>query len=352
MIHALITKVEASAQSSYKWGLTQSMSMDLGITSRETSLQQLFAPGAQLAMPPYQRSYSWTEKEAIDLLGDLLLSVRSKEPHFIGAIVVVQSSEEDLAEIVDGQQRLTTLTILLSVLRDLASDPVLADEIHSLIGDAGRPMLGEEAKWRLSLNHIDGPFFRATIQDRSATNTQQDEPGESESQRRMARVAAAFRTELQTMSDEDRRALYATTATNCAIVRVRVADRDAGYRVFRVLNMRGKEPNTHDIVKTDLFERAGFTVGEANEHSRQWADHEALLGGSAFDDLLRQIRVIYDKSNKGDLVSGFRKSALGKIAPREFLKAMLPDYVRAYKEINMGNVDLGARSDSAATKEE
>ena len=321
------------------------MSMDLGITSRETSLQQLFAPGAELAMPPYQRSYSWTEKEAIDLLGDLRDSVRSNEPHFIGAIVVVQSTDEDRAEIVDGQQRLTTLTILLSVLRDLEEDAEQAAEIHSLIGDAGRPMLGEEAKWRLSLNHIDGPFFRATIQEPGKTTTQQDEPGESESQRRMARVAAAFMVELRAMSTDQRRALYLATATKCAIVRVRVADRDAGYRVFRVLNMRGKEPNAHDIVKTDLFERAGFSVSEANEHSRQWAEHEALLGGSAFDDLLRQIRVIYDKSNKGDLVSGFRKSALGKIPPREFLTSMLPDYVRAYKEINKGNVDLGAHSD-------
>lgn len=319
--------------------------MNLGITSRETTLQQLFAPGEELAMPPYQRSYSWTEKEAIDLLGDLRDSVRSNEPHFIGAIVIVQSSDKTHAEIVDGQQRLTTLTILLSVLRDLEEDPDRATEIHSMIGDTGRPMLGEEAKWRLSLNHIDGPFFRATIQEPGATRNALDEPGESESQRRMTRTAVAFANELVTLPLEERRALYQATITNCAIVRVRVADRDAGYRVFRVLNTRGKEPNAHDIIKTDLFERAGFAVGEADEHSRLWAEHEALLGGSAFDDLLRQIRFIYDKSNKGDLVSGFRKSALGKIPPRKFLTQILPEYVRAYQEINIGDIQLGDRSD-------
>jgi len=307
--------------------------MNLGITSRETTLQQLFAPGEELTMPPYQRSYSWTEKEAIDLLNDLQDSVRANEPHFIGAIVIVQSDENQNAEIVDGQQRLTTLTILLSVLRDLEEDPERAAEIHALIGDAGRPMLGEEARWRLSLNHID------------TTQAMQDEPGESESQRRMAQTMQAFSTELNGLSIDERRALYKTTVSNCAIVRVRVADRDAGYRVFRVLNTRGKEPNAHDIIKTDLFERAGFSVSEADQHSRLWAEHEALLGGSAFDDLLRQIRFIYDKSNKGDLVSGFRKSALGKIPPREFLTKILPQYVRAYKEINMGKIELDARSE-------
>ena len=319
--------------------------MNLGITSRETTLQQLFAPGEELAMPPYQRSYSWTEKEAIDLLEDLQDSVRANEPHFIGAIVVVQSDKNQNAEIVDGQQRLTTLTILLSVLRDLEEDPERAAEIHALIGDAGRPMLGEEARWRLSLNHIDGPFFRATIQEPGATQAVLDEPGESESQRRMTRTMRAFSTELQSLSIEDRRALYKAAVNNCAIVRVRVADRDAGYRVFRVLNTRGKEPNAHDIIKTDLFERAGFSVSEADKHSRLWAEHEALLGGGAFDDLLRQIRFIYDKSNKGDLVSGFRKSSLGKIPPREFLTKILPKYVRAYKEINMGDIQLDSRSE-------
>ncbi|MEO9969831.1 MAG: DUF262 domain-containing HNH endonuclease family protein [Hyphomonadaceae bacterium] len=319
--------------------------MNLGITSRETTLQQLFAPGEELTMPPYQRSYSWTEKEAIDLLGDLRDSVRSNDPHFIGAIVIVQSDDEKHAEIVDGQQRLTTLTILLSVLRDLEEDKDRSDEIHSLIGDAGRPMLGEEAKWRLSLNHIDGPFFRETIQKPGATRAVLDEPGESDSQRRMTRTADAFAKELETLSVEERRALYKATITNCAIVRVKVADRDAGYRVFRVLNTRGKEPNAHDIIKTDLFERAGFSVSEANEHSRLWAEHEALLGGSAFDDLLHQIRFIYDKSNKGDLVSGFRKSNLGKISPRVFLTQILPEYVRAYREINLGDIQLGELSD-------
>lgn len=319
--------------------------MSNGITSRETTLSALFAPGEELAMPPYQRSYSWSDKEALDLLGDLREAAEADDMHFVGAIVVVRASEGHVSEIVDGQQRLTTLTILLSVLRDLEEDPAEADKIHALIGDRGRPMLGEEARWRLSLNHIDGPFFRATIQEPGSTRAVLDEPGESESQRRMTRNAAAFLKELKPLSVEARRTLFETIASRCAIVRVTVADRDAGYRVFRVLNTRGKEPASHDIVKTDLFERAGFTVEEADKQSRVWAEHEARLGGSAFDDLLRQIRFIHDKSTKGDLVSAFRKSALGKMSPREFLSKTLPAYVQAYHEINSGEIMLGTHTE-------
>ncbi|MEM8634274.1 MAG: DUF262 domain-containing HNH endonuclease family protein [Pseudomonadota bacterium] len=316
----------------------------LGLTSRETTAGELFAPGQALTMPPYQRSYSWGEKEALDLLGDLRDAAASEEIHFIGAIVVVKDEESDSYEIVDGQQRLTTLTILLAVLRDLETDAEAAATIHSLIGDTGRPMLSEEARWRLTLNHIDGPFFRAMVQEQGSTALSADEGGESESQRRMTRNAGAFRRALSNIDIEERRALTDTIINGCAIVRVTVADRDAGYKVFRVLNDRGKEPNAHDIIKTEIFERAGFSVDEADKQSRRWAEHEALLGGSAFDDLLRQIRFTFDKSNKGDLVSGFRKAPLGKIPPMKFLSETLPKYVEAYDKV--ARADLGNSPDS------
>jgi hypothetical protein len=124
-----------------------------------------------------------------------------------------------------------------------------------------------------------------------------------------------------------------------------VDDRDGGYKVFRVLNTRGKEPNAHDIIKTDLFERAGFNVDEADAQSRTWAEHEALLGGSGFDDLLRQIRFIHDRSNKGDLISGYRKSNLGRMSPRTFLGTILPEYVSAYSQIRRGEIKLAGRSE-------
>lgn len=318
--------------------------MSLGITSRETSVKALFSPGEELVLPPYQRSYSWGEKEALDLLNDLTEASLSGDHHFIGAIVVVTSNDSAPSEIVDGQQRLTTLTILLAVLRDFCEDDAQRDAIHSLIGDKPNSMLEDDARWRLRLNHIDGPFFRETIQTLGKTLNINDDPGESESQQRMTRNASAFIKALQPLSAKERDDLFQTVANRCAVVRVRVADRDDGYRVFRVLNTRGKEPNSHDIIKTDLFERAGFNVQEANEYSRLWAEHEALLGGSAFDDLLRQIRFIFDKSNKGDLVSGFRKSSLGKMDPRHFLKETLPRYVKAYMAISTGQVTFNGKA--------
>ncbi|MEH6411588.1 MAG: DUF262 domain-containing protein, partial [Hyphomonas sp.] len=226
-------------------------------------------------MPPYQRSYSWGEREALDLLGDLAEATDSSIPHFIGAIVLVNGAETGMVEIVDGQQRLTTLTILLAVLRDLETDTERAAALHAMIADEARPMLGEAANWRLTLNYMDGAFFRDTIQRLGATKSLENEPGESDSQQRMVGNATAILKELKKMPEERRRALTDTVVAGCALVRVVVNDKDQGFKVFRVLNTRGKEPDAHDIIKTELFQKAKFSVREANAYAERWAEHEA-----------------------------------------------------------------------------
>ncbi|MEO1964141.1 DUF262 domain-containing HNH endonuclease family protein [Hyphomonas sp.] len=324
--------------------------IDLGVRAQESSVRAIFAPGERLQMPPYQRSYSWETREANELLGDLIDSVKTGTPHFVGAIVLIHGVESGVLEIVDGQQRLTTLTILLAVLRDLEPDKARAAMLHALIADEARPMLGEGANWRLTLNHMDGPFFRASIQTPGATRNLDKEPGESESQARMVRNAAAFAKRIESMSDDTRRALADVVMNRCALVRVVVSEKDQGFKVFRVLNTRGKEPDAHDIIKTELFQRAKFTDEEASAYAERWSEHEAALGGSAFDDLLRQIRSIYDKSGRGELVSAFPKAVLSKVDPRTFLDEVLPRYVDAYRLITTGEVQDGPNAKIVSDK--
>jgi hypothetical protein len=315
--------------------------MDLGVRAQESSLKSVFGPSERLCMPPYQRSYSWGEREAGELLTDLLDAAETGTPHFIGAVVLNKGNEEGVLEIVDGQQRLTTLTILLAVLRDTETDPKRSADIHALIANEARPMLGEAASWRLELNHMDGPFFRHMIQTPGATLRLEGETGESDSQQRMVQNARTLLKRVRALSAEEHHELAEVAMNRCALVRVVVNDKDQGFKVFRVLNTRGKEPGAHDIIKTELFQRSKFTAKEAAHYSERWAEHEAALGGSAFDDLLRQIRSIYDKSSKGELITGFLKNVIPKITARGFLDEILPRYVDAYKLITTASVDEG-----------
>ena len=313
--------------------------MPQGLRAQESTLSDLLRPGVEMAMPPYQRSYSWGVDEAQDLLGDLLEASESGKAHFIGAIVLVREPNGTLL-IVDGQQRLTTLTILLAVLRDLESDASHSDALHALIADEKNGLIDKGVSWRISLNHIDGPFFCEALQARGATLKQDVDPNDSDSQKCMTGNCELFVTAIKAMTPEDRRKLAETIKMRLMLVKVIVTDWDGGYNVFKVLNTRGKAPNGHDIIKTELLERSNLTNEEANKFSRQWSEHEARLGGSGFDDLLNQIRVLHSR-NAESSPTGFRKAVLRRGDARHFLAKELPAYVDAYVIISKGDPDFG-----------
>ena len=134
--------------------------MTQGLRAQESTLADLLCNGMEMAMPPYQRSYSWEHAEAEALLNDLRDATENSENHFIGAIVLVKEASGRYL-IVDGQQRLTTLTILLAVLRDMETDEARKNEIHAFIAEETDP---KGPYWRISLNHIDGPYLSEAIQ--------------------------------------------------------------------------------------------------------------------------------------------------------------------------------------------
>src|SRR3954451_21079097 len=98
------------------------------VAARETTLQELLEGSKQYQVPLYQRTYSWTKAQLQRLWEDIvkLAEDRSDDPratHFIGSLVLAPSPANGPAGVpeflvVDGQQRLTTLSILLCAIRD------------------------------------------------------------------------------------------------------------------------------------------------------------------------------------------------------------------------------------------
>ncbi|MDH3006746.1 DUF262 domain-containing protein [Gordonia alkanivorans] len=91
------------------------------LTAHELELLKVFSSDFDFRIPEYQRPYSRKPEHALQLLDDLgeALDEPGDEPYFLGSIVLVKRPEAAQADVIDGQQRLTTLTILLSVLRDM-----------------------------------------------------------------------------------------------------------------------------------------------------------------------------------------------------------------------------------------
>lgn len=96
------------------------------IRAFERSIADLLCNKFLFTVPSYQRPYAWTTEQAAELLDDLQYARQqngdSPSPYFLGTIVVIKDDDAPAADVVDGQQRLATLTVLLAVLRDLAPD--------------------------------------------------------------------------------------------------------------------------------------------------------------------------------------------------------------------------------------
>src|SRR5215813_12564278 len=87
------------------------------------SINQLFSQGSYYSIPIYQRNYAWGEKEITQLIQDIADYAEKNlyKDYYIGTLVVYERKDESkgvVYETIDGQQRLTTLTILLSTLKN------------------------------------------------------------------------------------------------------------------------------------------------------------------------------------------------------------------------------------------
>lgn len=114
-----------------------------------------------MVIPYYQRAYVWTEPQWKRFLEDMEYVSKTKKAYFIGSIILKQmltlSCAEigDLREVIDGQQRLTTLAVFFKVLSLLKNDPcIFSIDFMSRIGDG---------KCKICHNRLDKPFFDMVI---------------------------------------------------------------------------------------------------------------------------------------------------------------------------------------------
>ena len=103
----------------------------------ETSLQKLTNGALQFIVPIYQRTYSWTNKQCKQLWRDIITIAEKdvKKPHFIGSIVYIDMGmpvgKPQQLLLIDGQQRLTTLSLLLCALARYIENNNLGDALSA-----------------------------------------------------------------------------------------------------------------------------------------------------------------------------------------------------------------------------
>ena len=280
------------------------------IEAHERTIGQIFSDDYAFEIPPYQRPYAWEQDQARELLSDLLGAMDDDKAsggvYFLGSIVLIKSPGAPLSRVVDGQQRLTTLTILLSVLRDLSTDIESRIERRVYVYQKASADKGTEERYRLLLRERDRPFFLKYVQTPESTNKLPSADTLEGSQQLIIDNAHYYRSQLEGVDEVRRNALVAFIIQRCYLVVVAVPTADAARRIFTVLNARGLDLTATDILKADLLERAG-EKREA-DLAKRWEAVEQALGRDKFVELFGHIRMIYERDKpRTALETGFPK---------------------------------------------
>jgi hypothetical protein len=260
--------------------------MKTSFLSHALVLRDLFDRRLRFDIPLYQRPYAWTTNEAARLLEDLIDAMGEDKQHvnfptyFLGAIILTGESRREngrpaplpddrpvteqfqrlLAanydpavkdcckfEIVDGKQRLITLLILLSLLRDLA--PAAArGAFANLVGNDS-----PDNPYRLHLSGGEHDFFVNSVLAPGATQLEVDLEGMPNSQKNIKQVRDDLREMLLELNEEDRQRLLDYILDHCEIVVILSNAFDNAFQIFLSINDTGTRLVQGDILKVDLM---------------------------------------------------------------------------------------------------
>ncbi len=310
--------------------------MSKKISGAEYPLAKIFSSEFDYVIPPYQRPYAWTRDQASELFDDLY-DFFEKEPedsYFLGSIVLIKDEGKPQAEVIDGQQRLTTLTILLATLTSLLTGDNRSD-FQRFIREPGSVAQQLAAKPRLALRERDRAFFVQYVQELQFADLAKIDPAQlgNESQRNIqanARLLLERLAEKFACNESHLIAFGSFLVMRCFLVAVTTPSQQSAFRVFSVLNNRGLDLLPTDIIKAEVIGKLSESKREA--FNDRWEDLEVATGRDGFNELFGHIRMIYARFKaRRMLLEEFRDNVLSKVESSEALiEQVVAPYAEAY----------------------
>ncbi len=275
------------------------MTKNILLDTRTANFLELIGNGKIYRVPPYQRDYSWQEEQWEDLWNDIIEMMDDRsQRHYMGALVIESVSDREF-QIIDGQQRMATLSLLalavlkrLEELADRGIEPEANRERaqslrHRFIGEKDPASLIESSK--LFLNATDNAFFQDyLVQLKEPRNPR----GLPRSNRLLWECFQYFFRKLEEIEQLEQSGQTLATLLNETVARqllfilITVDDDLNAYTVFETLNARGLELSATDLLKNYLFSRV--RVRTDLEHlQRRWQHLIATIRQERFPDFLR-----------------------------------------------------------------
>jgi len=231
-----------------------------------------------LQVPAYQRSYAWDEDHVVALFEDFSNAIATDDQYFLGSIIMTPA-EEGRLEVIDGQQRLATTSILIAAIRDYIFANENPERAKVIQGDylMSKDAFTLKVNPRLRLNRDDNDFFTNSILLSPDDAGRKIKPTKR-SHRKMAaaseqarifvhKVVSAFRE-----SDRPARLMQWVKflTTEACVICFTVPDHANAYTLFETLNDRGLELSQADLVKNYIF--SCVSKERLDDAQQNWAE--------------------------------------------------------------------------------
>ena len=240
--------------------------MEESFKPSSVSVSQLFGdPKTLYRIPQYQRPYKWINEQVEQLWDDIFEAYESDiDNYFLGSIITVKSSDgSGYIDVVDGQQRLTTLMILFCVLRDNFPD-INKDDIENAFRvdiaaiRAAITLNNRVERLRLftHLNH-QSEFSKTILEEGSTIEIENffkyQLKNDQEPVYKFRNTASIFKDKLSDLVDEERGKFVNYLFNKVQLIRIDCSNRDFAIKLFQVLNDRGMDLTAADLIKSYLI---------------------------------------------------------------------------------------------------
>lgn len=314
----------------------------MNFTPKDMTVKNLFRTFTQFKIPVFQRDYSWDKQYYSKFIDDIIngISNDNKElnnsKYFIGTMVFCEGREESVIDVVDGQQRLTVMTILLSVISELLlslGEEGLADVtfkyvkekndnneyISHLISDSSYPYLDCYIQ---SLEKDHAPEIK-TEEEKNLKETY------SYLKNRLSFKNLENLSSFKEFTHKEILIAIRDQMLSSMVIAISTPDRNNAYMIFEILNAKGKSLASIDLIKNIIFEEfygdpngleglaeekwelikanlrtRGQSIGLATFYSHYWSSkYKKVTNAKLYDSFKTEFKKIKKPERKNEYIN-------------------------------------------------
>lgn len=315
------------------------------ITPTSLTINQLFgSTNEQYVVPAYQRRYSWHEKQVHELIDDIE-ALDGNDTHLLGSVVCLTGHHKaglNELELVDGQQRITTLSIVLECLRERLEAEDAAEEASEVRQLLTARALGGTSGKKVALDSIDANEFSDLVQNAGS--------GEFKN-KNLARAFEIVRERAAEVSLTDIRAFLYKLRNQALVIRLDVGHAKDAFKLFETINNRGLKLSPTDIIKNFLLGNAArFGASALDLARRNWTEVLGHLDGTNSDGFFRYylMSVLQTRMAMSEVVAEFKKYFMKSVSEAE----ALPGHADYKDSDDFDDDDAGGDEEHADTAEQ